>query len=69
MNKDKFWHEYDSVNDNDLLKWFTNLTETDKNKIRNRVKQLNLEIIHEEYYDGWTLDGLIKEKEKLSKLI
>jgi len=69
MNKDKFWHEYDSVNDNDLLKWFTNLTEIDKNKIRNRVKQLNVEITHGEYYDGWTLDGLIKEKEKLSKLI
>jgi hypothetical protein len=47
----------------------TNLTEIDKNKIRNRVKQLNVEIIHGEYYDGWTLDGLIKEKEKLSKLI
>jgi len=49
MNKDKFWHEYDSVNDNDLLNWFTNLTEIDKNKIRNRVKQLNVEITHGEY--------------------
>ncbi len=69
MNKDTFWEEYRSVNKSELLSWMEGLSPIEKNKIQNRVNQLTIEISHGRYYDGWTLDGMKKEKEKLSKLL
>ena len=69
MNKDTFWEEYRSVNKSELLSWVEGLSPIEKNKIQNRVNQLTIEISHGRYYDGWTLDGMKKEKEKLSKLL
>ena len=69
MNKEGFWKEYHSVNESELLSWVEGLSPIEKNKIRKRVNQLTMEISHGRYYDGWTLDGMKREKEKLSKLL
>ena len=69
MNKDTFWEEYRSVNKSELLSWVEGLSPIEKNKIQNRVNQLTIEISHGRYHDGWTLDGMKKEKEKLSILL
>jgi|ETNvirenome_6_85_1030632.scaffolds.fasta_scaffold05634_10 hypothetical protein len=69
MDKDKFWKEYHTIKEKDLLCWFGGLSPIDKNKIKDRVKQLTLEISHGRYYDGWTLDGMRKENKKLSTLL
>ncbi len=41
-------------------------------KIEKRISQLNMEIGHGQYYDGWTLKGMKKEvvilKDKLTRL-
>jgi len=69
MNKDGFWKEYRKINESELPSWVEGLSPVEKNKIRNRVNQLTMEISHGRYYDGWTLDGMKQEKEKLSRLL
>ena len=69
MNKDMFWDEYHKINERELLSWVEGLSPIEKNKIRERVNQLTMEISHGRYYDGWTLDGMKQEKEKLSRLL
>ena len=69
MNKDVFWKEYRKINESELPSWVEGLSPIEKNKIRNRVNQLTIEISHGRYYDGWTLDGMREEREKLSKLL
>ena len=69
MNKDGFWKEYRKINESELSSWVEGLSPVEKNKIRNRVNQLTMEISHGRYYDGWTLDGMKQEKEKLSRLL
>tara|TARA_R110002051_G_scaffold286290_2_gene348813 strand:- start:9167 stop:9388 length:222 start_codon:yes stop_codon:yes gene_type:complete len=69
MNKDKFWREYHTIKETDLPFWFGGLNPLDKNKIKDRVRELTLEICHGAYYDGWTLEGLKKENKKLSTLL
>tara|TARA_B100002019_G_scaffold91872_1_gene79174 strand:+ start:2165 stop:2386 length:222 start_codon:yes stop_codon:yes gene_type:complete len=69
MNKDTFWEEYHSVEESELPSWVEGLSPIEKNKIKSRVNQLTIEISHGRYYDGWTLEGMKEEKEKLSRLI
>ena len=69
MNKDTFWEECHSVEESELPSWVEGLSPIEKNKIKSRVNQLTIEISHGRYYDGWTLEGMKEEKEKLSRLI
>ena len=69
MNKDTFWDEYRSTSKSELLSWVEGLSPIEKNKIKNRINQLTIEISHGRYYDGWTLDGMREEREKLSSLL
>jgi hypothetical protein len=48
MNKDKFWYEYDSVNDNDLLKWFN---EDDYHDVRTTIVNMAIQKMEEFYGD------------------
>lgn len=38
-------------------------------KIRKRIEQLKIEIVHSAYYDGWTLKGMKKELKELESLL
>jgi len=69
MNKDTFWREYRKINESELPSWVEGLSPIEKKNIRDRVSQLTIEISHGRYYDGWTLEGMKEEKEKLSKLL
>ena len=69
MNKNMFWEEYHKTKENELPSWFEGLSPIEKNKIKNRVRQLTIEISHGRYYDGWTLEGMKKENKKLSGLL
>ena len=69
MNKDTFWEEYHKINETELPSWVEGLSPIERNKIKNRLNQLTIEISHGRYYDGWTLEGLKQEKEKLSRLL
>ena len=69
MNKSMFWEEYHKINETNLPFWFEGLSPIEKNKIKDRVKQLTIEIAHGRYYDGWTLEGMKEENEKLNGLL
>ncbi len=69
MNKDIFWMEYRKINESELPSWVEGLSPVEKKNIEDRVSQLTIEISHGRYYDGWTLEGMKEEREKLSKLL
>tara|TARA_Y100000389_G_C17436884_1_gene506084 strand:- start:1692 stop:1913 length:222 start_codon:yes stop_codon:yes gene_type:complete len=69
MNKDIFWMEYRKINESELSSWVEGLSPVEKKNIEDRVSQLTMEISHGRYYDGWTLEGMKEEREKLSKLL
>lgn len=69
MNKDIFWKGYHQVDKDELSSWVEGLSPIEKDEIRKRIDQLTMEISHGRYYDGWTLDGMKQEKEKLSNLL
>tara|TARA_Y100000590_G_scaffold361850_1_gene418701 strand:- start:1311 stop:1463 length:153 start_codon:yes stop_codon:yes gene_type:complete len=36
-------------------------------QIKKRIKYLNSELNHRDYYDGWSVEGMEKELKKLEK--
>ena len=68
MNKDTFWEEFKLIEDSELTLWFEGLNPIELGKVRARISQLEIEISHGNYYDGWTLKGMVEEKNKLSDL-
>tara|TARA_B100001094_G_C17818317_1_gene617225 strand:- start:10 stop:231 length:222 start_codon:yes stop_codon:yes gene_type:complete len=69
MDKTSFWEKYRKLKNDELVLWVEELNLTDRNKIINRVSQLDMEISHGRYYDGWTLKGMKLEREKLNSLL
>jgi hypothetical protein len=68
MKKTNFWEEFKLVGGSELNLWFEGLSPIELGKVRARISQLEMEIAHGRYYDGWTLKGMVEEKNKLLEL-